>query len=58
MSDYEVLTDQQMADELQVSKETVQRMCRSREIRAFKVGTKLWRISRADFEAWKLKAAS
>lgn len=49
---HEVLTDQELADEVKVSKETIQRLCRRKVIRAFKAGD-LWRITREAAEEWK-----
>ena len=51
MQDNKLLTLQQVAERLQVSKSTVYQWARTGQLRAVKAG-KLWRIAEADLEAF------
>lgn len=48
----DVLTPEQVAGELAVSEAQVTKLCRSKSLKAMKVG-KLWRIPRAELERFK-----
>lgn len=47
----DILTVEDVAKLLRVSKVKVTRMCRTEELAAFRVG-RLWRLHRADVEKW------
>jgi len=48
----DLLTLEDLAERLQVSVTTVRRMIAAREIPAFKLGARVWRVRRVDYEAY------
>ncbi len=48
----QLMTPEEVATELQVGLNKVREMFRKQELRGFKLGKKLWRVFRSDFEAY------
>lgn len=48
----DLLTLEDLAARLQVSITTVRRMVAAGQIRAFKLGARVWRVRRVDYEAY------
>lgn len=48
----DLLTLEDLAERLQLSVTTVRRMIAAREIPAFKLGARVWRVRRVDYEAY------
>ncbi|MBN1811637.1 MAG: helix-turn-helix domain-containing protein [Anaerolineae bacterium] len=46
------LTPQEVSDLLQVSVQTVRRWINEEELPAYKVGPRMWRVSKMDLDAW------
>jgi excisionase family DNA binding protein len=46
------LTPQEVSDLLQVSVQTVRRWINEEELPAYKVGPRMWRVSKADLDTW------
>jgi len=46
------LTPQEVSDLLHVSVQTVRRWIKEEELPAYKVGPRMWRISKADLDEW------
>lgn len=46
------LTPQEVSDLLQVSVQTVRRWIKEEDLPAYKVGPRVWRISKVDLDAW------
>lgn len=46
------LTPQEVSDLLQVSVQTVRRWINEEELPAYKVGPRMWRVSKTDLDAW------
>ena len=48
----DLLTLEDLAERLQVSVSTIRRMIAAGQIRAFKLGARVWRVRRVDYEAY------
>lgn len=46
------LTPQEVSDLLQVSVQTVRRWIKEEDLPAYKVGPRMWRISKLDLDGW------
>jgi len=46
------LTPQEVSDLLQVSVQTVRRWINEEELPAYKVGPRVWRVSKTDLDTW------
>lgn len=48
----QLMTPVEVATELQVGLDKVREMLRTEELKGFKLGNKLWRVFRSDFDAY------
>lgn len=53
----DLLTLEDLAERLQVSVSTIRRLVAAGEIHAFKVGARVWRVRRVDYDAYLARMA-